>query len=70
MTHALVSRSLSNRPALIVRQTLRAAVVQAGWIQSDTDASVDKAIRLMGEAAARGGRSAVPARMRPDILHA
>ncbi|HEX8740175.1 MAG TPA: nitrilase-related carbon-nitrogen hydrolase [Casimicrobiaceae bacterium] len=36
--------------------TLRAAVVQAGAIPFDTEACVDKAMRLIGEAAATGAR--------------
>ena len=37
-------------------QTLRAAVVQAGSIPFDTPATVEKAVRLIGEAAATGAR--------------
>jgi nitrilase len=36
--------------------TLRAAVVQAGAVPFDADACVDKAVRLIGEAAATGAR--------------
>jgi nitrilase len=36
--------------------TLRAAVVQAGAVPFDTDACVDKAVRLIGEAAALGAK--------------
>lgn len=36
--------------------TLRAAVVQAGAIPFDTEACVDKAVRLIGEAAAAGAK--------------
>jgi len=37
-------------------ETLRAAVVQAGSVPFDTGACIDKAVRLVGEAAAAGAR--------------
>ncbi len=37
-------------------RTVRAAVVQAGAVPFDADACVDKAVRLIGEAAQRGAR--------------
>jgi len=40
-------------------QTLRAAVVQAGSIPFDTDACIDKAVRLVADAAATGARLVV-----------
>lgn len=39
--------------------TLRAAVVQAGAVQFDRDAGTDKAVRLIGEAAATGAQLVV-----------
>ncbi len=40
-------------------QVVRAAVVQAGAVPFDSDACVDKAVRLVGEAAAQGARVVV-----------
>ena len=37
-------------------KTVHVAVVQAGAVPFDTDACVDKAIRLIGEAAAAGAK--------------
>jgi nitrilase len=39
-----------------MQATVRVAVVQAGAVPFDTDACVDKAVRLVGEAAATGAR--------------
>ncbi len=42
--------------AIAKETTLRAAVVQAGAVPFDTEACVDKAVRLIGEAAALGAK--------------
>ena len=42
-----------------MKQTVRAAVVQAGSIPFDADACVEKAVRLVGEAAAKGAKVVV-----------